>query len=370
MGDPSRCRRLAGRMEGVTKTDEAAGADLVGQRAGDATAEALAPDKNAAASTEAGDHLAKPACQGGRGVRPRTAGLHVGKLKAGNRNPTGRQTAGDRRKERVPHSGAGTVGEHQQRRPPRNRRIVVEDVAQNFRVAHRHIFAGAETHRQAGIVEPMESPHDRLWRLVAARDAAGADVVAIDEAIHAAFATTCAVVFTDLVGFSRHTERFGILAFLTLIHRKRTLLADIISAAGGAILKHEADSWLIVFREPDAALDAMISCHRRLAAYNVGLPEAERIELCVGIGYGEVLLVGNGDVWGREVNAASRLGEDTACGGEILVSEAFRQAVAGPRPLANFEALATTTFPGPCWRFAGNVAGETDSPQPTHEVRG
>jgi class 3 adenylate cyclase len=199
----------------------------------------------------------------------------------------------------------------------------------------------------------MENPHDRLWRLVAARDAEGADVEAIDAVIRADFATTCAVVFTDLVGFSRHTERFGILAFLTLIHRKRALLAGLIETAGGSILKHEADSWLIVFPQPAAALDAMVACLERLAAYNVGRPGEQRLDLCVGIGYGEVLLVGDGDVWGREVNTASRLGEDTARGGEILVSEAFRDAVAGQRPQTQFEALAIESFPGPCWRLVG-----------------
>ena len=51
------------------------------------------------------------------------------------------------------------------------------------------------------------------------------------------------------------------------------------------------------------------------------LPE-EQIILCLGIGYGDVLRVGDHDVWGREVNAASKLGEDTAGPNEILVTGA------------------------------------------------
>jgi len=43
--------------------------------------------------------------------------------------------------------------------------------------------------------------------------------------------------------------------------------------------------------------------------------------LCVGIGFGDVLRIGDSDVWGREVNAASKLGEDTAKSVEILVTE-------------------------------------------------
>jgi len=47
--------------------------------------------------------------------------------------------------------------------------------------------------------------------------------------------------------------------------------------------------------------------------------------LCVGMGYGDMLLVGDEDVFGAEVNAASKLGEDTAKAGEILVTENFRK---------------------------------------------
>ena len=45
--------------------------------------------------------------------------------------------------------------------------------------------------------------------------------------------------------------------------------------------------------------------------------------LCLGIGYGPVILVGDRDVFGAEVNAASKLGEDTAGPGEVLVTEAL-----------------------------------------------
>ena len=49
--------------------------------------------------------------------------------------------------------------------------------------------------------------------------------------------------------------------------------------------------------------------------------------LCVGIGHGRVLKIGDSDVFGHEVNLASKLGEDTAKGHEILVTRAFRDAI-------------------------------------------
>lgn len=48
--------------------------------------------------------------------------------------------------------------------------------------------------------------------------------------------------------------------------------------------------------------------------------------LCVGIGYGRVLRIGDLDVFGAEVNAASKLGEDIAKANEVLVTQAARAA--------------------------------------------
>jgi len=52
--------------------------------------------------------------------------------------------------------------------------------------------------------------------------------------------------------------------------------------------------------------------------------------LCIGLGYGDMLRIAEDDVFGAEVNAASKLGEDTAKEGEILVTGAVRDAVRLP----------------------------------------
>jgi adenylate cyclase len=63
------------------------------------------------------------------------------------------------------------------------------------------------------------------------------------------------------------------------------------------------------------------------ATHNALLAPEDQVLLCVGLGYGDVLLVGDQDVWGREVNVASKLGEDTAKPGQILLSGAARMAL-------------------------------------------
>ena len=54
--------------------------------------------------------------------------------------------------------------------------------------------------------------------------------------------------------------------------------------------------------------------------------KAEEVLLCVGLGYGDMLRIGDSDVFGAEVNAASKLGEDYARPYEILVTGEVKKA--------------------------------------------
>jgi class 3 adenylate cyclase len=167
----------------------------------------------------------------------------------------------------------------------------------------------------------------RLWRLIEERAREGADVDAIDRRIWDLFGDEWAVMFTDLSGFSRQVETFGILHFLQVIFEHKRLLEPVIDDHDGILIKVEADSLLILFKRPDAALKCGIEMQRALAHVNRERPPDTKIMLCVGIGYGRILRIGDVDVYGREVNAASKLGEDTARPGEILVTAAARDGL-------------------------------------------
>jgi class 3 adenylate cyclase len=75
--------------------------------------------------------------------------------------------------------------------------------------------------------------------------------------------------------------------------------------------------------------------------YNAGQAAEEQVLLCVGLGFGPMLRIGDVDVFGAEVNAASKLGEDVAQAGEILVTEAVRVR-AGEVPAIAFEPIPET----------------------------
>jgi class 3 adenylate cyclase len=167
----------------------------------------------------------------------------------------------------------------------------------------------------------------KLWRLIEERANPGADTAAIDRRIWDLFGERWAVMFTDLSGFSRRVAEFGITHFLQVIHEHRALLAPVIEAHDGIVVGAHADSLLIMFRRPDVALNCAFAMQDECDRANVGRRPEQQILLCIGLGYGDLLRVGDSDLWGAEVNAASKLGEDTARAGETLITGSVKDAV-------------------------------------------
>jgi adenylate cyclase len=166
----------------------------------------------------------------------------------------------------------------------------------------------------------LKSSEARLWKLIEERTRRDADTEAIDRRIWDLFGERWAVVFTDLSGFSRRTEEFGITHFLQTIYEQRELLLPIVQGYDGVLVKSEGDSFLLLFRNVQRALDCALDMQRACHQINARRREVEQILLCVGIGYGDILRIGDADAWGAEVNAASKLGEDTARPSEILLT--------------------------------------------------
>jgi adenylate cyclase len=177
--------------------------------------------------------------------------------------------------------------------------------------------------------EQLKGSEERLWALIEQRARTGADVAAIDRRIWDLFGEEWAVMFTDLSGFSRQVEAFGILHFLQIIFEQKSLLDPVVARHDGILIKQEADSLMIIFRRATSAMSCAIEMQHVLERENATRSPETQVLLCVGIGYGRILRIGDHDVYGAEVNAASKLGEDTAKAREILVTKAARDALAG-----------------------------------------
>ncbi len=179
---------------------------------------------------------------------------------------------------------------------------------------------------------------DRLEKLIKERLRPGADKAEVDQRIWDLFGEEWAVMFTDLSGFSRGVAKFGIVHFLQTIYESERLLIPVIEDHDGILLKVEGDSFLVIFRNAAKALQASVRMQRVLKEYNADRAQEEQVLLCVGLGFGRVLRIGDADVFGAEVNAASKLGEDVARAWEILVTESVREQAAELAGLA-FEEL-------------------------------
>lgn len=179
----------------------------------------------------------------------------------------------------------------------------------------------------------------RLAKLMQARAQAGGDTDAIDKRIWDLFGERWAIMFTDLSGFSRNVAEFGIVHFLQVIYEAEQLLMPLIEAHDGILLKVEGDSYLVIFRNPEKAVGAAVAMQRTLLRYNKDRAAHEQVLLGVGLGYGDVLRIGDADVFGAEVNAASKLGEDTAGAGDILVTGALIDIAVGVDGIIDAAAL-------------------------------
>lgn len=168
---------------------------------------------------------------------------------------------------------------------------------------------------------------ERLRRLIEDRMRPGADKERIDRRIWDLFGETWCVMFTDLSGFSRQVQEFGIIHFLQTIHASEKELLPLIDEHDGILLKTEGDSFLVIFRNARKALACSIAMQRHLELLNTGALAQEEILLCIGLGHGRVLRIGDADVFGAQVNAASKLGEDTAGPREVLVTGAVKDEV-------------------------------------------
>ena len=144
----------------------------------------------------------------------------------------------------------------------------------------------------------------------------------IDARIKEVFGETLAVFVMDMTGFSRQTIRRGIIHFLAQIHRMHSVATPVIESHGGEVIKYEADNVFAVFPDVEQAVDAAVELDRSLELVDTMLPDECDMHGEFGIGYGEVLVVENEDLYGSEVNLASKLGEDLAQRGEILLTDA------------------------------------------------
>lgn len=124
----------------------------------------------------------------------------------------------------------------------------------------------------------------------------------------------------DMSGFTRMTQTGNLIAYLLMINQMKRLSLPCVEAAGGILVKAEHDNLTCLFDDVASALETGREITSRLGSANVVLPAERELYISIGIGHGRILNVENGDIYGDEVNLASKLGEDIAEKGEVLLT--------------------------------------------------
>jgi len=141
----------------------------------------------------------------------------------------------------------------------------------------------------------------------------------IESALWIRYGRERAICVFDMSGFSRLTDRYGVVHYLAMIRTMQRIVADVLDAHGGSLLEFHADNCFCKFDRVAPAVDAAIDINRRLAAHNRGRAADQQISVACGIEFGALLVVEGGFFAGAPVNRASRLGEDIGQSGEILL---------------------------------------------------
>lgn len=128
----------------------------------------------------------------------------------------------------------------------------------------------------------------------------------------------CAILAADVVGYSTLMERDEAGTFELLRAGRKELFEPEIARHHGRIFKLMGDGMLVEFGSVVDAVECAVSLQRGLAERSTAALEHQRIQLRIGINFGEVI-VDNEDRYGEGVNIAARL-EQLAEPGGICVS--------------------------------------------------
>jgi class 3 adenylate cyclase len=130
-----------------------------------------------------------------------------------------------------------------------------------------------------------------------------------------------AIMFSDIEESTALNERIGDRAWVRLIGRHDKMIRRYVKSHQGHVVKSQGDGFMIAFADPGQAVRCSVDVQHALSKRPNG------IRVRIGIHVGKSVRRGD-DLFGRNVAMAARVAAE-ADGGQTLVSEPVREAVAG-----------------------------------------
>jgi TolB-like protein/class 3 adenylate cyclase/cytochrome c-type biogenesis protein CcmH/NrfG len=170
-----------------------------------------------------------------------------------------------------------------------------------------------------------------------------------NSAVHLETRRLAAIMFTDIVGFSRQmgTDEARMLRLLE-VHNQ--LIQQAVSEHHGTVIKTVGDAFLIEFPSVVHAVQCAQQGHVQLRAHNAEKEKADQIHVRIGIHLGDIVQR-DGDVFGDGVNIASRL-QSLAEPDTICLSQKVYEEVAKKLDLGTVVSLGKPKLKNIAERFA------------------
>jgi adenylate cyclase len=137
---------------------------------------------------------------------------------------------------------------------------------------------------------------------------------------------TVTILFSDIEDSTVLNERLGDRAWVALLDAHDELVHGLVDKEHGHVVKSQGDGFMIAFGEPDAAVRVAIRLQKAITGTRKRALRRTPIRVRVGIHAGHVV-ARDGDYFGLNVAMAARVAA-LASGGEILVTDGVREAVA------------------------------------------
>jgi adenylate cyclase len=169
----------------------------------------------------------------------------------------------------------------------------------------------------AGLVPDLEALQSYVWR----RHAAGAATRLLTTA-HVATASTMAVCFIDIVGYTARSRSLTEEELVGWVEEFEDTCTGLVVDHGGRVIKTLGDAVLFVCDDPVGAAEVALTATERGQDAEDTFPEVR-----AGLAYGEVV-PRLGDVFGPTVNIASRL-TAVARPGTVVTDEGAAEALTG-----------------------------------------